>query len=166
MTRTSMLRAVPAGLLVFAGLRLAGEMVPGLPDALARGAAHLAALLLAVPLVGGPEPVLADPTYPVQVVRACSGWSFFSLCAAVLVAGALYRGRGRAALAALPVALVVTLVVNAGRLAAVVAGGRYVLPHLPPLAVVSFHTALGVALFLPALIGTWIVWQRRLYYVR
>ena len=56
--------------------------------------------------------------------------------------------------------------VNAGRLAAVTAGGRYLLPHLPPLAVVPFHTALGVALFLPALILTWLVWERKVCHVR
>ncbi len=122
-----------------------------------------------MPLEGGAEPVLVHPDYPVQVVASCSGWDFFSLLAAVLVARALAgrpgRARQRNIALAVPVAALVAVVTNAGRLAAVLGAGRFVLPHLPPVAAVSFHTALGVAMFLPVLIISCLVWERRVCHV-
>lgn len=156
------LRGWLGGLAVFLLLRVLESAAPALPAALGAGAARLAAGLLAVPLEAGPEPVLAHPDYPVQVVASCRGWNFLSLLAALLVARALGRGRGRAAALALPLAAAVTVLVNAGRLAAVSLAGRFVVPHLPGNAVVTFHTALGVAVFLPMLIVCCAAWERRL----
>lgn len=155
-----------AGGAVFLALRLVEAAAPAAPQALGAAAAHGAALLLGVPLLPGPEPVLAHPDYPVQVVASCSGWNFLSLLAAALVARAWAARRIGPAALALPAAAAIAVLVNAGRLAAVSLAGRFLLPHLPPVAAVSFHTALGVAVFLPALILACLLWERRIIHER
>lgn len=156
-----------SGAAVFAVLQAAGALQPGLVQLLARTAAWLAASLLGVPLEGGVEPIVAHPGLPVQVVTSCSGWSFFCLLAALLVGRVLASSApGRRALVwallALPLAAAITVLANAGRFVAVVVGGLRVLPHLPVLAGASFHTAIGVAVFLPALIMVYVIWERRI----
>jgi exosortase/archaeosortase family protein len=155
------------GLTVLGVLHAMACALPELASVFVRPSAWLAAALLRVPMGPGAEPVLGPPDCPMQVVASCGGWDFFCLLAALLVGRALWaqdgaaiRRSGRVA-AALPAAALVTVVTNAGRLAAVFAGGILVLPHLPPSAAAAFHTGLGLAAFLPALLLTWIVWDRR-----
>jgi len=158
------------GVSVFLGLRILGVLEPSWVSAFGRMAAAVAAILLGVPLEGGSEPVLAHPDYPIQVVVTCSGWSFFCLLAALLSGRAMFMPRGvrsrwPLAVLAIPVAALLALLTNAGRFVAVLVGGLYVLPHLPSVAVASFHTALGVAVFLPVLIITYVFWDRRFSHV-
>ena len=155
------------GVAVFLGLRAVGATTPELVNSFSRVAAWLAATALGVSLEGGVDPIIAHSLFPLQIVRTCSGWSFFCLLAALLVARALasparWQCHLQLTVLAVPLAAVITLLANAARFVTVVTGGRYVLPHLPPLAGASFHAAIGVAVFLPTLIVAYSLWERRI----
>jgi exosortase/archaeosortase family protein len=157
------LQAFAIGIVIYLGLGGVATCLPSVVELFGQPAGALASLLIGVPFHHG---VIDHPTLPVEVVRACSGWDLFRLMAALLSGRVVahpssWRHALPFALLSLPVAATVTEVVNAGRLAAVVASGLYIVPHLPPVTVHSFHTALGIAFFLPALLLTWSLWDRR-----
>jgi len=159
-----------SGVAILIALRAVGDAAPGVVNIFSQTAAWLAAALLGVPLQGGAEPIVAHPMLPVQIVSSCSGWHFFCLLAALLAGRVLATGNALRwhyawALLALPLAAGITVLVNASRFVVVVLGGLHVLPHLPALAAATFHTALGVAVFLPALILSYVVWERRICHV-
>ena len=157
-------------LALFLSLQALGTLSPALISSCSWAAAWLAATALGVPLEGDVAPIVAHPLFPLEIVPTCSGWSFFCLLAALLVGRAVVaagRQRRRFWLAALaiPLAAAITLLVNAARFVAVIASGLFVLPHLPPLVGASFHTAMGVTVFLPALLVVYTLWERSLDHV-
>lgn len=155
-------RGIIGGVTVFGVLQITESVWPSIASVWIAPSAWLAAALINIPLLPGPEPILDHPVYPVQVVASCGGWDFFSLLAALLTGHTIRLKPFRMirAFFILPVAAAVTVLANAARLVSVLLGGLYVLPLLPSPSMHAFHTALGVAIFLPSLILAFIAWER------
>lgn len=99
------------------------------------------------------------PHAGVVVTRACSGTDFFILLAGLMAWHAARDSRCRVfgwwwvPVAAMAIAVPVTVVINAMRIVVVAQAHRWVIPHLPDAYAGFAHLLAGVAIFLPALVG-------------
>lgn len=127
--------------------------------------AWLAGHLVVVPVVLNPgePPLLMHPLFPLRVVEGCSGADFFGLLTGLLAWVSL-RLRPRL-LGLVPLAAyLMTVVANAGRLVAVLISESLFSSRLPDYLHGSLHAATGIAVFLPLLIATYLVWERMIAY--
>ncbi len=122
----------------------------------ARGAAQLAGVLTGSPVLPRDAGwLLPAAPEPIAVTAACSATDFFLMLAALL-GWQLARTRLPALpalVAAVVVALPLTLFVNALRLVAVAAAHRWFIPLLPATYSAFLHLLVGAAGFLPALVA-------------
>ncbi len=128
-------------------------------------AAWLAGHLVAVPvgLSPGEPPLLMHPLFLLRVVEGCSGSDFFGLLTGLLVWVSL-RLRPRLVWLAPLAAYLMTVIANAGRLVAVLVSESFLASRLPDYLHGSLHAATGIAVFLPLLIATYLVWERMITY--
>jgi exosortase/archaeosortase family protein len=128
---------------------------------LTQPSAWLAGHLMAVPvqLPSGEPPLLLQGQHSLRVVDGCSGADFFGLLAGLLLWVTLSR-RPRLAWLVLPVAYVLTVGANAGRLAAILVMESNLSPHVPIYLHGSLHAATGIAVFLPLMIVTYAACER------
>ena len=155
-------RAVATALLVFMVFQSAPRFRPDLPERLGQAAAHVAGWVTGTPFL---EHGLEHPALRIDVVPACGGWDFLSMLAALLVGRCMYARPRRRALAVqlcavIPIALFITIAANAARFVVVLTGNILLAPHMPDVALSAFHTALGVGIFLPVLIVTYLLWEK------
>ena len=150
-------RPVIVGLTAAVSGALLVQLLPSLRiDVFAAGAAKLAALLLGAEVERAHAAwVIAVGDRSVAVTAACSGTDFFLMVAALLGWRCLGAGRSftRAVLGSLVLALPVTVLVNALRVAAVAQAHRWLIPMLPEQHAAFAHMFTGVTVFLPSLIA-------------
>jgi exosortase/archaeosortase family protein len=149
-------RAAAVGLTAAVTGALLVQIIPALRiDLFAAAAAKLAAMLLGADVERTQSAwVIAFGDRSVAVTAACSGTDFFLMVAAL--AGWRLMGHknnfARAVLTSLALALPVTVLVNALRVAAVAQAHRWVIPMLPERHAAFAHMFTGVIIFLPSLI--------------
>lgn len=152
--------AVATSLLIFLALQAVSYARPDLPAQLGQTAARMAGWVTGTPFL---DHGLEHPALRLDVVPACGGWDFLSMLTALLAGRCVYARPGRRALqlaAVIPVALLVTVAANTARFVVVLTGNVLFVPHLPDAALCAFHTALGVGIFLPVLIVTYLLWEK------
>lgn len=150
-------RALSCGVsVVGGGAFLLGLFPAAEVQVFARGTAMLAGLFAGVPVSPLEQGwLLVHATHPVAVTAACSATDFFLIVGAMLGWHAARQVRWIvvAAALALVMAVPVTLCVNALRVVAVAGFHRWIMPADDTAAGNYLHMAMGMAVFLPALIA-------------
>ncbi len=122
----------------------------------ARAAAEVAGLLSGAPTLHTEDGWLLPFNHQALLVsEACSGASFFIMMASLLTwhLGKRWSRVVPAVFAGLPLALALSIFINALRVLSLSQAHRWVIPFLPEPYAHMAHLMIGVAVFLPALIA-------------
>lgn len=157
-----LMRAHIVGIALFAFLNLMAPHFPGLIDRLlALPAAKVAELFIGGTLEVSDEGIfIYHPAIEIEITRDCSGFSYFSLLVALIAGSMVFFRRGithPAALGLLLATYPACLLTNAARIACAVHARLFTSGLVPDSFQASLHAAIGGLVFLPGLLGFWIL---------
>lgn len=147
---------VPSAGVLIAGLLL-NAFAPAVETTVfARGAAYAAATLTGAPVEAMSQGwVVPFGSEPIIVTAACSGFDFWVLLSLIFTWRLLGKHRlvRSAAIIGMICAIPVTWVINGVRIIALAHAHRWIIPHWPEAYEGFLHLAVGVLIFLPALVA-------------
>ena len=125
-------------------------------------AARLAGYMLGVPVTLEPDaaPVLLHPEFPLRVIPGCSGADFVGLLAGLLL-WVSFRKRLRTVWLIPLLTWTLTVFANGARLAGLLLVELLIAERLPEYLHNTLHAVTGVAIFLPVLVMTYALWERK-----
>ena len=159
---TMVMRAHISGVGVFLLLWLVATYFPGLIDGLlALPAARIAELFIGGTLDASNGRIfIYHPAIEIEITRDCSGFSFFSLLVSLAIGSMVYFRRRITDPTALVILLATypaCLLTNAARMTCAVHARLFTAGEIPDSFQASLHTTVGALVFLPALLGFWIL---------
>ena len=125
-------------------------------------AARLAGYMLGVPVAmeADAAPLLLHPDFPLRVIPGCSGADFIGLLTGLLFWVSFRKRRPTVWLIPF-LAWILAVLANGARLAGLLLVELLIAERLPVYLHNTLHAVTGVAIFLPVLVMTYALWERK-----